>query len=142
MTRALYDANEQVQEEATREFRKLLSIGLLSFIPLSCCNFDVLIFYFWRTARSPPINKVIDAGAIPRFVEFLTESHRPALQFEAAWALTNIVSGTSDQTKCVVDNGAVAHFVELMASPVDSLREQVVFHRSHSQYEDLPSSYC
>ena len=29
MTRALYDANEDIQEEAIREFRKLLSIGQL-----------------------------------------------------------------------------------------------------------------
>ncbi|KAG8370621.1 hypothetical protein BUALT_Bualt13G0002400 [Buddleja alternifolia] len=104
MIAGVWSDDGALQLEATTQFRKLLSIE-----------------------RNPPIEEVIQSGVVPRFVDFLARDDYPQLQFEAAWALTNIASGTSENTKVVIDHGAVPIFVRLLSSQSDDVREQAVW---------------
>ncbi|XP_034132114.1 importin subunit alpha-4 isoform X2 [Drosophila guanche] len=77
--------------------------------------------------KNPPINDLIASHILPILVECLKNHNHTMLQFEAAWALTNIASGTSDQTNQVVAAGAVPLFLQLLNSPAANVCEQAVW---------------
>lgn len=77
--------------------------------------------------RHPPIDVVIGANIVPRCIEFLNNPDHPELQFEAAWVLTNIASGTSQQTEIVVKAGAVTPFIQMLRSPHPHIAEQAIW---------------
>lgn len=100
----VFSGDAALQCSATEKFRKMLS-----------------------KERNPPIQDVIECGVVPYFVEFLKRADLPQLQFEAAWALTNIALGARANVDTVVDAGAIPIFVDLLESPAEDVREQAVW---------------
>jgi importin subunit alpha-1 len=118
MTNEVMSNSLPMQLKGTIEFRKILS-----------------------KERNPPVDQVIECNVIPCFVRFLSgsvgstdglseteaRSMFEKLQFEAAWALTNIASGNSQQTWTVVQNNAIPVFIQLLGSPIPDVQEQAVW---------------
>lgn len=75
----------------------------------------------------PPIDEVIQSGVIPRFAALLERSDCAILQFEVAWVLTNVASGSSAQTRTIVDSGAAKTFIHLLESSHPEVKEQAVW---------------
>lgn len=100
----LQDENQQLLVDNAQRIRKLLS-----------------------KEPQPPFDQVIQSGLIPRFIALLDRDDNPTLQFEVAWILTNVCSGTTDQTLSVVDNGAVPRLMRLLKSTDIRVCEQAVW---------------
>ncbi|CAB9520057.1 Importin subunit alpha [Seminavis robusta] len=74
---------------------------------------------------SPPVDEVLEAGALRFFVGLLDPSNVHTLVFEATWALTNIAS--TDKTQAVVDGGALPMLIQHLHHPVADVREQAAW---------------
>eukprot|EP00049_Salpingoeca_infusionum_P017754 m.354218 g.354218 ORF g.354218 m.354218 type:complete len:518 (+) comp16958_c0_seq1:406-1959(+) len=76
------------------------------------------------TSRTLPIQATIDSGVLPKLVTMLSWEAAPETQYEAAWVLTNVSSGTADQTMAVVEVEACLPLCNLLLSDVEKVRDQ------------------
>jgi hypothetical protein len=105
MAQLLRTGTQPQKEVTVEQIRKLLSIE-----------------------KTPPIQSVINAGIVGDLMSLLKDKGNTLkLRFEAAWALTNVASGSSSHTKVVVDNGGVEVFVNILANEQGDIKEQAVW---------------
>eukprot|EP00672_Neobodo_designis_P011769 CAMPEP_0174879556 /NCGR_PEP_ID=MMETSP1114-20130205/83317_1 /TAXON_ID=312471 /ORGANISM="Neobodo designis, Strain CCAP 1951/1" /LENGTH=582 /DNA_ID=CAMNT_0016114951 /DNA_START=66 /DNA_END=1814 /DNA_ORIENTATION=- len=80
--------------------------------------------------QSPPIDRVLEVGALPLGARYLMPEYdeNPQLQFNALWLLTNIASGTSEHTAAVVNHpNVLEQIVRHLGSADANLSEQAVW---------------
>ena len=76
------------------------------------------------STESPPIKEVIEtAGCLQSLVECLRDDRNTEMQFESAWALTNIASGSSEETEAVVMSGALTCFCNIIMEAKDYIEQ-------------------
>jgi len=79
--------------------------------------------------KNPPLDLVIEGGALPILARLLdNEAMDREIQYEVLWCLTNIASGSTKHTECVVQLGVLPKVLHLMArSPSVKIQEQCVW---------------
>jgi len=86
---------------------------------------------YFRTLLSveanPPTGDIIQWNLIPLVISYLSNHSTPDLQFESAWILTNITSGTHDDAAAVVCSGAIPILLSGLSSVNVNVRDQCIW---------------
>lgn len=61
----------------------------------------------------------------------------PNIQYEAAWCLTNIATGSKEQVQCLTEKGSIEKLIALMKNKEDSLKEQAIWALGNIAGENL-----
>jgi hypothetical protein len=78
---------------------------------------------------SDDVDTVIDSGVLPYLIALLgsdADKH-PDLEEEVLWVITNMVSGTTEQTCAVVEAGALPSMIRLVNSSNPTVQDQAVW---------------
>jgi hypothetical protein len=89
---------------------------------------------------NPPVQAVIDAGCLQRFVEIMnndllvqlrgpehTDDLIDKIRVEAAWVITNIAAGTTEQTRAVIQAGALERLIGMLYEANEIIIDQSVW---------------
>lgn len=78
---------------------------------------------------SPPIDEFLQSNSLDRVIQFANCDEEKEIQFEAVWILINVTSGNADQTRNVVEAGALKVFARILRSEhaTEDIREQCVW---------------
>jgi len=123
------DADVETNQRAIEEQIRLIKADLANCRPgdsQTMLNCILRMRRLLAIERNPPIDQCVAAGFVPVLIEGLSSSDKH-IQFESAWGLTNIASGTSDHTRIVVEAGALSLFIYLLSSSHDDVVDQAVW---------------
>eukprot|EP00124_Ichthyophonus_hoferi_P005097 Ihof_evm1s666 gene=Ihof_evmTU1s666 len=79
---------------------------------------------FLDTQGDVPIDDIAAHYRVVQLVDILGDSSYPTLQLEAARALTRVTSGTREETRAVIDTGAIPLLIQLLWADNEALTVQ------------------
>lgn len=78
--------------------------------------------------ENPPLNLFIKSGVIPLLMEYhIGKSLTEKIKLDILWILTNLASGSSDETMYVVNMKGVAFFLEFCQDPSEDVFGQALW---------------
>ncbi|EKF37915.1 importin alpha, putative [Trypanosoma cruzi marinkellei] len=116
-----HTAPELVPHELLPEFARMVMEGKAE---SEVFHGTLMIRKMLSVERNPPHDAVVKTGVVPYLSELMDRFENPKLQFEAAWALTNIAAGTTENASALIQHGAIPRFVTLLSSENADCRDQ------------------
>lgn len=77
--------------------------------------------------KDVPIQAIIDQNAVPKIIEFTQRDNQRHLQLEATWTLANLASGTTEQTRSLIQKKVIEVFIAISQSEYSQIVEQAVW---------------
>ena len=74
-----------------------------------------------------PVEKVMDSGAVIYIIPCLYRDDCPQIQYEAAWAITNMCTGSHEHIKSIIEKGCLKGLYHMLKSSVTEVKEQSIW---------------
>uniref|UniRef100_A0AC34F0D7 Importin subunit alpha n=1 Tax=Panagrolaimus sp. ES5 TaxID=591445 RepID=A0AC34F0D7_9BILA len=88
-------------------------------------------------------DEIIESGIVPVLVKLLKSNNSDVI-YEAVWTITNLASGTSEQTQSVVESDAIPSLIDLLEYNNTAIKNQAIWALSNIIGDENPDyrDYC
>lgn len=76
---------------------------------------------------NPSIDIIMDSGAISLIISCLSFDDSPQIQYEAAWTITNICTGSHSYIETIIEKGGLKGLTHMLLSNIDEVKEQALW---------------
>jgi Importin beta binding domain/Armadillo/beta-catenin-like repeat len=76
--------------------------------------------------KGQPTDEIMGSGALDYLIKFLCKHDCPQIQYESAWAITNMCQRT-DHVNILIEKGCLKGFLYMLSSTVAEVKEQAIW---------------
>ena len=74
-----------------------------------------------------PIENIMNSKAVSYIIQCLYFQDCPQIQYEAAWALTNMCTSSHDHIRTIIEKGCLKGLGHMMSSTISEVKEQAIW---------------